>query len=664
MDEQMKYDREREVTKLWEDFRNGRAYQSNIGLTTRVPMYVRFYEGDQWPKPTKNTQGLPRPVVNIVKMICRNKKSAILSTPVRCYYQASDERVDVENFNRFSDYIQKEIGQEVLDKKGIDSGVKKGGYFYHYYWDSEARGKEGIKLGGVRCEMIDILNIFFADPTEDDEQKQRWILIASREPVSSVRAKCDKDVDTDTITPDEDENLYSQKEQDGSELVTVLTRYFRQDGEVFVEKATKSVIINKPFSLTPNYQAARAAMDADPEAPNNDLPDDPNKKTETGQRTGTKTTLYPIVVGNYEHRERCIYGLGEVEGLIQNQRSINFNIAMMLLAAQENGWGKYVVHKNALQGQVITNEPGQVLTDYSDTGNGIKRLSELSLPASPMQLVESLTQMTRAVTGASEVMTGETIGSNMSGAAIAQLQSQALQPIEDLKDTFWKVKEKQGRVLAQFYKLFYRGREFSYTVTEDGFDERGMPIKIEQQRNGIFNGSDYEDVNLEVIVEATGGTHASAAGDINALDTLLAKGAISPVTYFELYPKDALSNRSEILKRLKSEEANIVAALQAQIEQLTQALKIRDQQIAAQQKTVSMVESIIREKSKLQDTLAQVYFEASQKIEGQNKAIVSERAQLTRTQRDARVMAADIVQNRAQRAQMQPPIEQAQSLSK
>lgn len=651
--------KQREVTTLWEDFRNGRAYQASIGLTTKIPMFVRFYEGDQWPKPTKHTQGLPRPVVNIIKMICRNKRSAILSTPVRCYYQASDERIDVERFNRFAEYIQKEIGQEELDKRGVDSAVKKGGYYFHYYWDSEARGRQGVAEGGVRCETIDILNIFFADPTEEDEQRQRWILISSREPISAVRAKCDKDVDPETIVSDDSDDPYNNTEQDGSELVTVLTRYFRKDGEVYMERGTKTVVTNKAFPLTPDFDKARAMLEAD--EPNTALPDNPRAIDErVMKKKRARATLYPIVAGTYERRERCIYGLGEVEGLIQNQRSINFNIAMMLLAAQENGWGKYVVSKDALQGQVITNEPGQVLTDYSPMGNGIKRLSELNLPSNPMQLVESLTQLTRTVTGSSEVMTGEALGANMSGAAIAQLQATAQQPIEDLKDSFWKVKEKQGRVLAQFYKLFYHEKEFSFAETVQGVGEHGEPIENERRFTDIFRGGDYADTELDVVVETVGGTNASAAGDINALDVALAKGAISVTTYFELYPKDALSNRSEILKRLQSEEANKVAALQAQIEQLAQALQEREQQIAEQQKTVDMVNTIIREKEQLQASLAQLYVEASQKISAQNRALLQERKRQQATEQDARIMAADIIANRAQKQ----PIEQAQSLSK
>ena len=192
-----------EVTALWEDYENGLTYQQSSGLAKNLPTFVNFYEGKQWAAPTKNTKNLPRPVVNIIKMICRNKKSAILATPVKIIYKAEDEMADVEKFNNFAAYIQKEIGQEALDKKAIDDGVKKGSYFYHYYWDSEAKGKNGIKEGGLRCEIIDPLNIFFSNPTELDEQKQKWILIASREDVESVRAKCDEGIDPEEIVSDE-----------------------------------------------------------------------------------------------------------------------------------------------------------------------------------------------------------------------------------------------------------------------------------------------------------------------------------------------------------------------------------------------------------------------------------------------------------------------------
>lgn len=212
---------ERETTRLYGYYEEGRAYQMKSGLARKIPQFVRFYEGDQWAPPTKNTKNLPRPVVNIVKMICRNKKSSILSGPVRIEYGSEQKGEHLSRLNRFAAYIQDELGQEELDARAISDGVKKGSYFYHYYWDSEARGKDGVKCGALRCEIIDPLSIFFSNPTQRDEQKQKWILIASREDVDSVRAQCDRACDRERILPDEGEGGYGTVEPEGR-LCTVL----------------------------------------------------------------------------------------------------------------------------------------------------------------------------------------------------------------------------------------------------------------------------------------------------------------------------------------------------------------------------------------------------------------------------------------------------------
>ena len=662
-DESKKYDTTEEVTSLWDDYERGRSYHSSTGLSRNLPRFVKFYEGDQWPAPTKNTKNLPRPVINIIKMICRAKKSAILSVPVKLIYRADDESVNVDKFNNFSEYIQKEYGQEALDKRAIDDAVKKGTYVYHYYWDTEAEGKNGIKEGGLRCEIIDPLSIFFADPTEIDEQKQEWILIASRENVRSVRAKCDKDVDEESITSDEADSKYGTVELEGDKLCTVLTRYFRRDGEVWCEKATKSVIINKAFPITPDLE--RAGRELGINAPNNSLPD--NHEGEDLMPKGVRAHLYPVVVGNYEPREGSIYGLSEVEGLIPNQKAINFNVAMALLNNQALAWGKYIVMPNALKGQTINNEPGQVLVDYSGTGNGIKKMSEQVIQGQPLQIVEMLTQLTRAVTGSTEVMTGETLGASMSGAAIAQLQSQAQQPVEELRDSFWLVKEKQGKILAQFFKLYYTDKEFSYKAKDAKksrpFNMGGGPgdpmmaktSSVEAEEvlmTEVFDSAEFENVEFSIVVEATAGTNASTAGDISALDVLVAKGAISVKTYIKSYPKDALSNRTELLRAIEEEEAQELAQLKKQNEELQLQLAQAEQEkealnkiINEQQAVVDNVLSVIEENSNLKLYIANLYIEASSKIREANRQTQMANAKASEATTDASDMARVIYEN-------------------
>lgn len=633
-----------EVTDLWRDYEHGVDYLNTTGLRKKLPQYVKFYEGEQWAPPTKLTKNMPRPVINIIKMICRSKKAAILSTPVKIVYEAETDGVDVERFNRFAEYIQKEMGQESLDNDAISDGVKKGCYFYHYYWDSEARGKDGLKMGALRCEIIDALDIIFADPTQVDEQKQKWIIIVSREDVSSVRAKADKGVDLDSIKSDDSDNCYGAVEQEGSELCTVLTRYFRKNGEVFCEKAVKSTVVNAPFPISPDIEAAKKELgftsDEDIDAPNNALPDNHSKKPLITD--SVKAHLYPVVVGNYERREKSIYGLSEVEGLIPNQKAINFNVAMTLYNNQQLAWGKYIALPGALGNQVITNEPGQVLIDFSKTGNGIKKMQEQTLQSQPMGIVDSIMSMTRNVSGATEVMTGEAIGANMSGAAIAQLQSQAQMPIEDLRNTFWQVKEKQGKVLAQFFKLYYQDASFTYTEGE-GDDEEKI--------SDTFNGADYQGVEFDVVVEATAGTKASAAGDINMLDNLLKSGAIDAKGYVTAYPRDAISNRTELLKAIEEKESGMVAVMQQQITAYEQQLAVMQKQMQEQESSFSKVVGLIEENNRLYQFISDLYAEsrakismANAEIEAANGRIIQDAAKIKEVADDATAFAQHIAE--------------------
>ena len=632
---------EERAAALFKDFENGKAYQGTLGLRAELPVCVRFYEGKQWPAATKKTKNLPRPVFNIVKMICRSKKAAILSTPVRIVYKSDETGADVEKFNAFADYIQKEYGQDALDKKGIHDSVIKGTYVYHYFWDADAKGKKGRLDGALRCELIDPLNIFFADPTQTDEQKQKWILIASREPVDSVRAKADAGVDPDAITADEPETLYEGKEQEGEQICTVLTRYFRKDGEVWFEKGVKGTMVNAACPLCPDVERELSAIRED--APNNTLPDSRNEGEEL-QPAGVRAHRYPIVVGQYEPREHSIYGIGEVDGLLPNQKAINFNFAMILLNNREMAWGKYIVHPKALKGQTITDEPGQTLVDYSESGNGIQKMTEKGIQGQPLQLVDTMVQLTRSLAGANEVMSGEVIGANMSGSAIAQLQAQAKLPIEELRDAFWQVKEKQGRVLEQFFRLYYFDEPFARRIDEAELEKVGLSVPLEKELSveDRFSSVDYADTDFSVVVEATAGTRASSAGDISALDALFTKGAISTRAYIQSYPDDALSNKSELLKSLEEEEKSEINTLRAQVTQAQAEMQQYAALLEEQRKTVDQVLAVMNENKRLKEALAALYTEAGQKIALANEQIELGNQRIRQTTADASAFAEHI----------------------
>ena len=630
----MNTNREQAAARVKKCFEDGVRYQEQMRFTRSFPQYVNFYEGRQWPKVVKGTENMPRPVLNFTKMICRNKKSAILSVPGRIVFHAEDASPEVQKFNRFAAYIQKEMRQDALDSEAIHHATIKGSYAYHYYWDASAMGLDASVSGALRCEVLDTLKVFFANPTCRDEQKQAWILIASREEVERVRAMADEGVELDEICADENaENHYDEKEQGKEQMCTVLTRYFRVNGKVHWERATKSVLVNEARPLCPDVKGALEKMEGVAvQAP----------EGEEGERAvNVAAELYPIVMGSYEPREGSIYGIGEVEGIIPNQRIVNLLVAMSSYNVQQLAWGKYVVMPNALGNQTLTNEPGQVVVDYSKTGNGIKKMQEQTLHSLPLDIVNAMINLTRSATGATEVMTGETVGSNMSGAAIAALQSQAQQPVEELREAFWQVKIKQGLVLAQFFKQYYDNVPFTYKET----DEKGE----EQPVQDTFTSAEFSGMHFDVAVEAVKGSKSSNAGDINMLDALLNKGAISPETYVNIYPEDAISNKTDMLEAIKAEREGELAQLRAAAEQAATQVQQLQAEIASRQKAFDAVQSTIKENQALKEQNAEIYAafnalraEATQKIQYANAVIAKLEKDGMEVARDAQEFAMEL----------------------
>ena len=534
------------TTPLWNDYLYSLEKQPVKDIRQTVPKCVDFYEGRQWPQATESTKNLPRPVVNIIKMICRSKKGAILSTPVKILYKSFSPYADIERFNAFASSLFKEMGQDGIDRMAIDDAIKKGSYFFHYYWDTSAHSSVDCELGSLRCELIDPLNIFFSNPNEVDEQKQDWIIISTLMDISKISSLSENKIAPEELFRDIDEK-FTQGFQSHGAKARLLTRYFKSNGEVWCERSTKTHIVTKPFKLFPEI------LDSELEEITRS-----SRTKGISRKITNEEMLYPIVSGYYERKESSIYGMGEVEGLIPNQKAINFNIAMALLNAQQCAWGKYIALPNALNGQKISNVPGQVLIDYSGTGEGIKKMPELELSKIPMELVSMLNNMTRSVSGTSEVMTGEIYSSTLSGAAIAYLQAQAQIPIEELRSNFWEAKRKQGLVVAQFLKRCFWKRAYIKEIC----DSSG---KTTSELDDFYS-CDYENVLLDVYVEAIGGTKSSLASDISLLDTCLKNGNISLETYIKAYPASAITNKEEILNQIQKEKLSEMSLLKCELE--------------------------------------------------------------------------------------------------
>ena len=574
-------DKER-VSKMWAEYTAGVEYQDQINLASTCRENINFYEGRQWA--TNRAIDIPTPVANVIKMIVRGKVSGVLASPVSLAYESSDNSDAALEFTNFARYIGKELRQEDLDYSAMLDGAIKGTYIMHYYWDAKARGLDGKVEGGMRGEIIDPLNIIFANPAERDEQEQEWIIIAKRMKVSEAVLLASDGVDEALITSDDKEQTYTEDtEQDNVEYCTVLTKYFRKDDEVYFERAVKGTILQEAISLTPNTDAVELT-DHEINAVASSM-----QQQSTQSEEEYKARYYPIAVGNWDERNESVFGMSEVESLLPNQKIINFSLALHVLLVQNSGAGKYIVHPGALKEQKITNAPGQVLTDYSPMGNGIKRLVEPAVSTSIVQIADKFIEITRSMSGATEVASGE-VGNNMSGQAIALLQQQANKPIQEMQRRYWRMCEKRGRVYEQFFKLYYDRKSYTYEGTD-------------QSESGVFEGEKYKSISFSCVVSAGAGTQFSEVMEISMLDNLLGQKVIDAKTYIKLYPTSACPNKTQLIKAIEEQEQGTLSKLSEELKKAQQTLQQTNQAVEEKSKLFEQIDNVMAENSRLKATL-------------------------------------------------------------
>lgn len=532
------------TTVLWKRYQDALKYTKRMGLENIWEECENFVEGKHWPPPTPRTRNMPRPVINLSSMIAENKKSNILSSKIKIIYRPSEVFFNLDKatkgaeiFTKFAENVSKELRQEDLDDEAQDEATQLGCYAFHYFWDNEVIG--GIQspfVGAMRGEVIHPKNIFFSNPMIRDEQKQKWIIIVSSESVESAKAIAKKNGVQNWNEICADDEIDDEALRD-KEVCTVLTEYSRVNGKVVWRKATKNVEIQPTVYWEPELNKKKLEKEDLEEIKEPDVPLESNS---------LQRQLYPIVVGSHKFRKRCIYGIGEVEQAIPNNKALNFNVGMMLLSVQQTAWPKILQKAGALAKQIITNTPGEVLTDNSKTGDwGIRYMETSGFNPQALQLTNTLMDLTRTTTGSTEVVTGEVLGANMAASAIIALQNQAKKPVEIYQKRYYRTCEKIGAIWLQFFKYYYNdGRLFSFE--EDGHQY------LEQMTGGEYQEFDYSQ-NVEV---GAGGAWSESL-TIQLLDQLKADGTIDTDDHIELYPESIMTFKKQLkqIRQRKKEEA-------------------------------------------------------------------------------------------------------------
>ncbi len=524
---------------VFAQFKTAREHKELIGekgLYEQTRVNERFYAGDQW---HGAKCGSDRPLVrhNVIKRIGEYKMASITASPVSVSFSADGVPNTIE-LKKGIDYLRRccaagnpslNLSQEeetalvmsalgdyyrVTEERLHYSDVRyqallnayiSGTGLIYTYWDSEcatglyadAQHKYPIK-GDIACEVLDVENVYFGDPSVNDVQKQPYIIISQRKDVEKLQAEARR-----YGRPQKEiEDIAAEAGGDGVKA-TVLTKMWKEESENGV--TVKAVRVAGGATVRPVWDM--------------------------------QVRLYPIAKFNWQNRKNSVYGDSEITYLIPNQIAINRMLTANVWAVMTMGMPIMTVNGDIVK-TPVTNDPGQIIRVFGspeETAQAIKYVTPPSFSPNFESNISSLISNTLTQSGANDAALGDISPNNTS--AIIAVREAALMPMDTVRNRFYMFCEDVARIWSEFWVSLYGPRSLKIS------DEQGIWYLP-------FDGSKYRQLLISARVDVGAGSLWSESQTIKTLDNLLNKGAITLKQYLKRLPDGVISDVSGLVKEI------------------------------------------------------------------------------------------------------------------
>lgn len=625
-------------------------YKNRTNFIKYIDQAQNFYNGDQYPN--ENFNNMVRVTMNICSFASNIIASKIVGTPQYIRFTSDNENVDCTALQRFDEYNLSKLNEKTENFQTALDSLNNGTAVVYYRWDEDDTTYKGIYKGGLVLEQIEIRNFAVANPYLKEIQKQKWVMFWHNEDVKAVREKVERSSKKerkriqDLIKPDNtsrDTTFTDEVEEVTHGLVCLYTRFFRIEGEVFFMCSTKEYdIFEYPHALNPNINKSivrklhekvdkqRSESDKDTLLDDDKISDEvidyqdmimqivkPKQINNSDyKKIKEKFSLYPFARYTPYEINNSFYGRSHLKGLISIQKGINFALSMQLKCIENNAYNKIFAKDGALQGQVITNEPSQVITDYSKFTNGwgIKFAESQPMPNGLSDTVDRITAMTRVFYGFNDVMDGSITNQDISGYAMQQMIKQANTSVEQQQQLFWKFIKDKAAIRLMFYKFYVDEAKYTYELEDfevdkeesarqqllyaqsnDQLSDEAKNLDFSKSTHKVqirnIRGRDLYGTNFDINIDVMQGLVDSKLSEAQMWDTLILNGGIQNLQpdmlemYIQANPtvsehtKHALKNTVSKLKmsettKLKEENEQLLKY----VGQLQEAVKVLQSQ--------------------------------------------------------------------------------------
>lgn len=491
--------------EIWNEYEKGVSYNQSQGvnLYETVRQNENFFIGRQWEG--VNAPDLEKPVINILKRVVSFFISTIVSDDVSAQVSLFTGTPDPQTeillkivSSQFDQIIErcklKARHRDIIRDAAVDGDS----CLYMYFDPSDTRG--GTITGNIEAEQIENTNIHFGNPQVWEVQKQPYLILSLRKTVEAVREEARENGmgDPQQITADDDPNGINTDQETGK--VTVLIKFWKQDGIVYFTKTTQNVVIKKPTAL--------------------------------GYR------LYPIAYLSWEKVKNSFHGQSCITGLIPNQIFINKLFAMCMEHVKKMAFPK-VVYNRQLLPKGWSNRVGEAIPVEGETGQNVAQIvGGADMSGQVINLIERIMEYTRDTMGASDAALGNVKPDNTSAIIAVQRSSEV--PLELQRMAFYQFVEDYIRIFMDMMRVDYGIREVSYT------DENG------QTQTEYCDFSRLDDLYLKLNVEIGASAYWSELMQVQTLDNLFDRGIIQDAaTYLESIPDGYIKNKQKLINQIR-----------------------------------------------------------------------------------------------------------------
>lgn len=640
---------EKEYTINYQLYLLDKSFKTGSNLTEAVKQTRAFYEGRQFDE-DGNEDNAIRVSMNFMKMCAKMKSAKVVGTERYVNFTA-DNDYDCHVLQRFDEYNIRKLNEKTKAFLSVLNAFVDATAVYGYRWDEDNTSYKGIYKGGLVGENYNILGWAVANNFLHSMQGQKWVMYWKEADVQGVRELVEREDEDEKervqefIKPDNytEEDTGVKKEYVNHGLCTLFTRFFRIEGEVCFMCSTREVdLFEFPHFMNPNVNKAIKAKakqiiedykkrgkdgQTDDDEENYDkVPDYRIDVEDLAVQIGKhkvftedaykevkeKFYLYPFTFFTPDETPDSFYGFCDLRDMVRIQKGYNFAISMVLKCLENNAYNKIIVKEGALQGQEITNEPGQVLVDHTRMANGfgIKFAESQPMPNGVIEFAQRLFEQTRLMYGFNDVMNGDVSNQDISGYAVQQMIKQANTSIEQQQQLFWQFEKEKAEIRLMFYKFYVDEAKYTYELPNYKVDQEEesrqallarkqqleaqgkelsigkdidltKPTKKWQVRD--FSGKDMFGTNFDVNVDVIQGLADSKLAEAQMWDTLIMNGNIQNMEpeMLELYleANPTVSQRSKatlkaiVEKQKQSENYQLKEKLQQALQYLQQVLQ-------------------------------------------------------------------------------------------